>query len=86
MDRINSFGAISDENAKVLILGSVPSVKSLDAGQFYACRTEAFLKDRTTDVENLLPLILSEKEVQDIDTSQDWEMAELKYRLLYGLK
>ena len=57
-----------------------------DAGQFYACRTEAFLKDRTTDVENLLPLILSEKEVQDIDTPQDWEMAELKYRLLYGLK
>lgn len=44
MDRINSFGAISDENSKVLILGSVPSVKSLEAGQFYAHPQNQFWK------------------------------------------
>lgn len=53
-----------------------------DCGQFYACRTEAFLRAGTTDVERLVPLILTELEVQDIDTLQDWEIAELKYQLL----
>lgn len=51
-----------------------------DCGQFYACRTLPFLEAGTTDVERLVPLILSEMEVQDIDTPQDWEIAEMKYR------
>lgn len=51
-----------------------------DCGQFYACRTAAFMKAGTTDVEKLLPLVLSEMEVQDIDTLEDWEIAEIKYR------
>ena len=55
-----------------------------DAGQFYACRTEAFLKEGTTDVEKLSPLILSPLEVQDIDTIEDWEIAEIKYRRLHN--
>lgn len=53
-----------------------------DCGQFYACRTLAFMKAGTTDVERLVPLILSEMEVQDIDTPEDWEIAEIKYRRL----
>lgn len=54
-----------------------------DCGQFYACRTEAFLKAQTTDVEHLLPLVLTEMEVQDIDTPEDWAIAEMKYRMLH---
>ena len=54
-----------------------------DCGQFYACRTKPFLDAGTTDVENLLPLVLSEMEVQDIDTLEDWEIAEIKYRRLF---
>lgn len=54
-----------------------------DCGQFYACRTAPFLKSGTTDVERLVPLILSEMEVQDIDTLEDWEIAEIKYRRLF---
>ncbi len=55
-----------------------------DAGQFYACRTDAFFRNRTTDVEDMVPLILRESEVQDIDTPEDWNIAELKYRLLHA--
>lgn len=55
-----------------------------DCGQFYACRTKPFLETGTTDVENLVPLILSEMEVQDIDTLEDWEIAEIKYRRLFN--
>ena len=51
-----------------------------DCGQFYACRTIPFLETGTTDVEKLVPLVLSEMEVQDIDTLDDWEIAEIKYR------
>ena len=49
-------------------------------GHFYACRTKAFLEAGTTDVEKLVPICLSEMEVQDIDTPEDWEMAEWKYQ------
>ena len=54
-----------------------------DCGQFYACRTDAFLRAGTTDVERLLPLVLSELEVQDIDTPEDWALDEMKYQLLH---
>lgn len=54
-----------------------------DCGQFYACRSKAFLAAGTTDVEHLLPLVMSEMEVQDIDTEEDWALAELKYRMLH---
>lgn len=53
-----------------------------DCGQFYACRTAPFMKAGTTDVEKLVPLVLSEMEVQDIDTPEDWEIAEIKFRRL----
>lgn len=55
-----------------------------DCGQFYACRTAPFLAAGTTDVERLVPLVLSEMEVQDIDTLEDWAMAEIKYRRIYN--
>ncbi len=53
-----------------------------DSGQFYACRVDAFLRDRTTDVDDMAPVILSDDEVQDIDTMDDWRIAEEKYRRL----
>ena len=55
-----------------------------DCGQFYACRTDAFLRDGTTDVADLVPIYLTDLEVQDIDTEEDWEIAELKYRRLHA--
>ena len=53
-----------------------------DCGQFYACRTDAFLRGKTTDVDNLIPMIMDETEVQDIDNLSDWKIAELKYKLM----
>ncbi len=56
-----------------------------DCGQFYACRTDAMFREKTTDVEDLFPMILSELEVQDIDTEEDWAIAELKYTQMQAL-
>ncbi|MCL2717335.1 MAG: pseudaminic acid cytidylyltransferase [Lachnospiraceae bacterium] len=53
-----------------------------DSGQFYAMRTEAFLTAGTLNVTNLKPIILNEMEVQDIDTDDDWKLAELKYKYI----
>ena len=53
-----------------------------DVGQFYVFRTEEFKKNKKLMVGNILPLIVSELEVQDIDNQTDWEIAEMKYRLL----
>ena len=53
-----------------------------DVGQFYVFRTEAFQRNRKLMTGNILPLVVSEMEVQDIDNMADWEIAELKYRLM----
>ena len=55
-----------------------------DAGQFYACRVEAFMRNKTTDVDNMVPLVLDEMSAQDIDTLEDWELAQLKYKMRGG--
>lgn len=55
-----------------------------DVGQFYACRTEAFYREGTTDTVHMKPMILNDTEVQDIDTFEDWAIAEMKYRLLHS--
>jgi len=56
-----------------------------DAGQFYFYRVTDFMREDYVDNHSWLPYEVSEKESQDIDTPEDWEMAEMKYRLLRGL-
>ena len=51
-----------------------------DAGQFYCLRTEAFLKNRTIFTENSGYIELEDRDTQDIDTLEDWGIAEFKYR------
>ncbi|MDR0220333.1 MAG: pseudaminic acid cytidylyltransferase [Lachnospiraceae bacterium] len=53
-----------------------------DAGQFYAYRTAAFLAAGSLFVPDLRPLVLTEMEVQDIDTEEDWKLAEMKYEYI----
>lgn len=53
-----------------------------DAGQFYVFKTDAFRKNKNLLLGNILPLVLDEMEVQDIDTEEDWRLAEVKYRII----
>ena len=50
-----------------------------DAGQFYFNRVQGFQEGK---VAKLVPYILDDLQVQDIDNLEDWEMAEIKYKLL----
>lgn len=53
-----------------------------DVGQFYLFRNDIFMKNKKVMTGNILPLIVSELEIQDIDNMTDWEIAELKYQLI----
>jgi N-acylneuraminate cytidylyltransferase len=53
-----------------------------DCGQFYCLNVESFKKQRAIWMENVVPFIQDEINVQDIDTPEDWKLAEMKYKLL----
>jgi len=53
-----------------------------DVGQFFWGRPEVLLKQKKLIADDSVPLIIAEKEAQDIDFVEDWELAELKYKLL----
>jgi len=53
-----------------------------DSGQFYCLKVDSFVKQKKLFMENTLGYVRSELEVQDIDTLEDWKLAELKYQML----
>lgn len=53
-----------------------------DAGQFYCGRREAWLEQRPLFTPASRMLVLPRHRVQDIDTPEDWQRAELLFQLL----
>lgn len=53
-----------------------------DCGQFYVFRAAPFLQTRVLLGANTLGMEVPANEAQDIDTEEDWLLAELKYSLL----
>lgn len=53
-----------------------------DAGQFYMYYAPKYLELQGQITEGVMPIIVSELEVQDIDNEEDWKIAELKYQLM----
>jgi N-acylneuraminate cytidylyltransferase len=53
-----------------------------DAGQFYWGTARAFLEDMPLFAPHSIGVILPRHLVQDIDTLEDWEKAELMYRAI----
>lgn len=53
-----------------------------DAGQFYCYKVSAFRDKKGIMTEGIMPLIVDELEVQDIDNETDWKLAEIKYQMM----
>jgi pseudaminic acid cytidylyltransferase len=53
-----------------------------DSGQFYWLNVNRFLETKKIFTSNTGAIILSDLEVQDIDTEDDWKIAEMKYKLI----
>jgi len=55
-----------------------------DCGQFYCLNAASFQSQRVIWMKNTVPYVQDESIVQDIDTPEDWKIAEMKYRILHG--
>lgn len=53
-----------------------------DVGMFYFCNTVELLKNKSLLGSKTYGYVLSEKQVQDIDTLEDFIFAEMKYKIL----
>ena len=53
-----------------------------DCGQFYFYQTDKYLACKGDLPDGYVPLIMPETQVQDIDNASDWELAELKYKIM----
>jgi N-acylneuraminate cytidylyltransferase len=53
-----------------------------DAGQFYWFNIERILQTESLYTKNSGAVVIDDFHTQDIDTLQDWQMAELKYKYL----
>ena len=51
-----------------------------DAGQFYWGLTDAWLKNKPIVSENAIPIMIPRDQVHDIDTLEDWQIAEKMFR------
>lgn len=57
-----------------------------DAGQFYWLNTVSFLANKNIYSDNSGSIILNELQTQDIDNLIDWELAQLKFKLINQTK
>ncbi|MBQ3599980.1 MAG: pseudaminic acid cytidylyltransferase [Lachnospiraceae bacterium] len=53
-----------------------------DVGQFYCYCVEAYQKLNGIVTEGIVPVLVDEMEVQDIDNETDWKIAEIKYQIM----
>ncbi len=51
-----------------------------DVGQFCYFRVPAYQKNKKLMLGKILPYLVDEMEVQDIDNESDWKIAEIKYQ------
>ena len=57
-----------------------------DACQFFLFKTYALLRDKKLYTKRTYPIVISELESQDIDSMEDWKLAEMKYDIIHKLK
>lgn len=53
-----------------------------DAGQFYIFKPQTIKHEKKLITKACIPFILNQNYAQDIDTLDDWQLAELKYELM----
>lgn len=57
-----------------------------DCGQFYFFKTDSFLNQKSLLTDNTFGLPVPAMEAQDIDTEEDWQLAEFKYSFQHNKK
>ena len=57
-----------------------------DAAQFYWGKPEAWMEDRRIFDRHSTPIFLPRWRVQDIDTMDDWDRAEIVFKMIGDMK
>lgn len=57
-----------------------------DCGQYYVYRVDKYRERKGQISEGIIPIIVDELEVQDIDNEVDWKLAEIKYQIMVAGK
>jgi N-acylneuraminate cytidylyltransferase len=77
---------VPNDRSAQLIRSQDLTPKYFDVGMFYIIKTAVLLREKTLTPVKTIGYIMDEQEVQDIDTMDDWNMAELKYKIIKGSK
>lgn len=80
--RLNNGYLYPDDASKQLIRSQDLNPAFFDAGMFYYCNADIMLEKKTLVPPKTQGFVINEQECQDIDTLDDWKMAEIKYQLL----
>lgn len=56
-----------------------------DVGQFYCLKSDSLRREKRLFCGKTMPVVLPETEVQDIDSEEDWQIAEMKYKILHAV-
>lgn len=56
-----------------------------DAGQFYWFNAKKFMSSQNILTGNTGAIVLDEFHVQDVDTLNDWKIAEIKYKIIHNI-
>ena len=59
--------------------------KYFDAGMFYFCKTDKIYEYNSLVPKNTSGYVINSSECQDIDTIEDWEAAQIKFRILHNV-
>lgn len=78
----NKIGLVEPEHKSTRSQDLIPRYH--DAGQFYWFDVKQVLQKSNLWTDNSGAIVLSELEVQDLDTEMDWQMAELKFKISHG--
>jgi N-acylneuraminate cytidylyltransferase len=76
---------VPNDRKAILIRSQDLTPQYFDVGMFYFIKTKVLLTERTLTPEKTLGYIMNESEIQDIDTMEEWKMAEIKYKVLKGV-
>jgi pseudaminic acid cytidylyltransferase len=82
LDRDNRVSMFQPEHSQTRSQDLEPAFH--DAAQFYWGRTQAWLDRKEMFSSASAPVVLPRTRVQDIDTPEDWEQAELMFRLQHA--
>jgi N-acylneuraminate cytidylyltransferase len=84
--RLNQNGLVEMFHAEHLITRSQDLEPAFhDAGQFYSFKVCDLISKQKLLTDNTGHIELLENEAQDIDNLVDWELAELKYKMIYSI-